>query len=493
MSLPETVRRLLGRMDVRAALSMTAILLLAITVQCFALSAFVAVQSLEEGDRWVQHALGLVRIAEARGTPLEQAVSDLRGSFTGSAPSVRIDRPGAPNVEAFGAWPAADRAVDAIARNDHRRLRDFHLLRGDRYLVGKAPLADGGELQLALPLAHQADESREVVAGLFLIGVVSGLISLAVGIRTTSRAFGPIRDATRILREIDARHLGHRIATHGSGDPVDRHAQTLNRVLSGIDASFARVRAFGSDVAHELRTPINRIRAMAEVALLSDDPHEFVRTLDAIRESGEEITRIINSLLLLAEIDDADFELQRSPVDLDARILRTADMYAPSFEECGIELRVETRAGVVHADGTLIDRVLVNLLDNALHCVRRGDVVEIGASRTPGGAVVHVDDSGPGIPREARDRIFDRFARLDPARSGRGSGLGLALARGIARLHGGDLEACESPLGGARFVWKLPDPGQDPQRQARQPRPPPRTSSKAVGAQAATAGGTRAP
>jgi signal transduction histidine kinase len=493
MSPPETSRRLFARMDVRAALSMTGILLLAIAVQCLGLSAFIAVEGLEEGDRWVQHSLRLIQSAEARGGSPEQVIEDLRSSLEEVAPAVRLWRGDGSRIATFGEWPGADRRVASLEGDDQRQLRDFPLLWGDRQLVGEAPLADGDRVALALPLTYLANETTEVVEGLLLIGLLSGLISLIVATRTTSRAFGPVRDATQILREIDARHLGRRIETRGSGDPVDRHSETLNRVLSGIDASFARVRAFGSDVAHELRTPINRIRTMAEVALLSDDPREFLRTLEAIRGSSEEVSRIIDSLLLLSEIDDEGFELQREPVDLDARILRTADIYAPSFEERGIDLQVHTRAGTIHADGTLIDRVLVNLLDNALRYVRRGDVVEIGGFRSDGGVVIHVDDSGPGIPHEERDRIFDRFARLDPARSVGGSGLGLALARGIARLHGGDLEAGDSPRGGARFVWRLPDPPPQGQREARRASPAPSTTNSTVGAQAATVGGSRWP
>jgi signal transduction histidine kinase len=492
MSLADTFRRLRARIDVRAVFSTSGVMLVAIMLQCLGLSVYIAVESLEEGDRWVGHGLEMVAASQAHSGS-EAAIEDLRESFMGLPPAVRLyDRDG--NLRrTFGEWPAADRIVRSTQGEEPRSLRDFTLLWGGHQLVGEEALADGGRVEFALPLTEFASETTDVVEALMLIGVLSALVSLFVGIRMTSRALDPIRDATRILREVDARHLGSRIATRGSGDPVDRHAETLNSVLADIDASFARVRSFGSDVAHELRTPINRIRTLAEVALRSGDPDDQLHTLETVRQSSEDVSRIIESLLLLYEINDEAFVLQREEIDLDARILRSVDVYAPSFEERGIELKVDTRAGTVRADRTLTDRILVNLLSNGLRHVRRGDVVQIGAFRWDGGVVVCVDDSGPGIPPEERERIFDRFARLDPARSGGGSGLGLALARGIARLHGGDLQVGESPLGGARFVWNLPDASVERQRPERRSSPAPRSSRSPLGPQPAKTGGTRAP
>jgi len=472
---------------------MAGVMLLSILVLCLGLSVYIAVESLEEGDRWVGHGLELVASAEARSATPEEAIEDLRHSFVGTPPSVRLYDRNGELLRTFGPWPAPGRLVPSTLGDDPRSLRDWPLLWGGHSLVGERLLADGGRVEFALPVSELASETGEVVRALLLVGVLSALVSLFIGIRITSHALGPIREATGILREVDARHLGSRLATRGSGDPVDRHAETLNKVLADIDASFARVRSFGSDVAHELRTPINRIRTLSEVALRSGDPEELLHTLETVRESTEDVSRIIESLLLLYEINDEAFTLEREAIDLDARILRSVDVYGPSFEERGIELHVDSTAGTVYADRTLIDRILVNLLSNGLRHVRRGDVVEITGFRREGGVVVSVDDSGPGIPAEERDRIFDRFARLDPARSGGGSGLGLALARGIARLHGGDLQVGRSQLGGARFVWTLPDAGVERQRAERRSSPAPRTTSSPLGAQPARTGGSRSP
>jgi signal transduction histidine kinase len=494
MRLRETVRRLVRRADVRAAGSISSLLILAIALQCFVLYAFVATDSLDEADRWLQHSLDVVEGSVAQGVPTAEAIEDARDSLPELVPAVRWWDASSRLVADLGAWPPAERTVPSSPRGARRPLRDFRLMDSDRHVVGSVELATGERVELALPLLHFASETGEVGGGLLLIGILSGLTALVVGARATSRSFAPVRQATALLHGVNAQRLGSRLGTRGSGDPVDRHAETLNQVLAGIDASFARVRAFGSDVAHELRTPVNRIRNLSEVALMADDQREQARALETIRESTEEISRIIDSLLLLAEIDGQGFELDRQTLDLDERILRTADVYAPLFEERGIRLAASSQAGTVHGDGTLVDRVLVNLLDNALRYADAKGTVEISALRSDGGVVVRVDDSGPGIAPEDRDRVFDRFSRLDQARKGEGSGLGLALARAIARVHGGDLVVGDSPLGGARFVWEIPHArASGPQRGARQATPRHSSASRLVGAQAAATGGSRAP
>ncbi|HEX5065807.1 MAG TPA: HAMP domain-containing sensor histidine kinase, partial [Myxococcota bacterium] len=214
-------------------------------------------------------------------------------------------------------------------------------------------------------------------------------------------------------------------------------------------------RAFSSDAAHELRTPLNRIANVAEVALDSGDGDEQESALETIRATTEELSQMVQSLLLLAELGDRRMALPWPTLDVDEWIARSVEMYAPSFEEQGVTLAAKSDAGRIEGDRTLLDRILVNLFDNALGCVPRGGRVEVLAQRSPGGVVVQVDDSGPGIPEAERERIFERFERGSTA--GRAShGLGLAIARAVARLHGGELVAESSPLGGARFVLRLP-------------------------------------
>ena len=127
---------------------------------------------------------------------------------------------------------------------------------------------------------------------------------LLIGLGTTLRAFTPLRRATTQLRDVDTGSLGVRLPSRGTGDPIDLHAETLNRVLERIDAGFAQLRAFSSDVAHELRTPLNRISNVSEVALLEGGEPELRAALEAVHGTTEELARMVQALLLLAEIDE---------------------------------------------------------------------------------------------------------------------------------------------------------------------------------------------
>jgi signal transduction histidine kinase len=456
MRLADRWRASVGRADVRAALAIGGLLLLAIGVQGLVLYAYVAMESMEEADRWMQHALEVTRELAPRGELDAGALETLRGFLADTPAMVRVRDSTGEVVVSLGEWPPEKRQVPISDRDDDSDLGAFRLLRSENFLVGSADLDSGRTVDLAFSLRHFASETAEVGRGLALIVLLSGVAALVIAVGATSRAFAPLRGATRLLRSIDARTLGSRLPTRGTADPIDRHAETLNQVLADIDESFSRSRSFSSDVAHELRTPLNRIRTVSEVALLGGDDAELRPALEGIQHTAEELSSVIQSLLLLAEIDDRRVFPRPSALDLDRWLARTTEVYAPLFEERGTKLALRSEGGTIEGDRTLLDRVILNLLDNALEHAKGGDRVEIRCERTDAGVTISVDDSGPGIPVSERERIFDRFSRLDRARGGAGSGLGLALARAIARLHGGDVLVQDSPLGGARFVWWLP-------------------------------------
>jgi signal transduction histidine kinase len=317
-------------------------------------------------------------------------------------------------------------------------------------------LPAGRRLELAMPLGEFAGEAKEIGDGLLLVSLGSGMLALLVAIAATTRAFRPLRQATKLLRNVDAQHLGQRLPLLGTGDPVDLHGQTLNKILEDVDSAFSRLRAFSGDVAHELRTPLNRIGNVADVALEGDDPAELRSALETIRRSSHDLTVIIQSLLLIAEIDDGRHQIQRQTIDADSFLDRSIGAFAPLFEEKDIQLSIDTDPGSICGDRGLLDRVFVNLLDNALHHTPPGTRVEVQCRQSEGGVMICVEDSGTGIPPDERERVFDRFVRLGASATGHGVGLGLALSRAIARLHGGELSVEASALGGARFVWRVP-------------------------------------
>lgn len=456
----EDFRRLLRRADHRAVLVIAALLLAAIAAQAILVYAFVAVESLEEADRRMADALAVSRQqppgdSYAIGSNWET----LRSLFDPRA-SIRVLGRDGRVLDARGEWPLAERRVPTD--DGERRFRDFLHLRPDHYLTGALSLAGGERVELALPLSPFYEEVREVGLALALLAGISGVTALLVAALAMRWAFAPLRCATRLVEGIDARKIGQRLPTSGTGDPVDRHAKALNRVLADADVTFDRLRAFSADVAHELRTPLNRLQNVAEVALLSGDDSELKPALERVHAAGEELSRTVQSLMLLAELDDHRVEPKPVDVDLDAWLARAVDLYAPLFDEQHSELRQCGRAGTIEVDRVLLDRVLTNLLDNALvHAAGRG-AVELRAARGEAGVTIEVDDSGPGIPDAMRERIFDRFTRVDRARSGSGTGLGLAVARACARASGGDLCVGDSQLGGACFVWRLLAPADRP-------------------------------
>jgi two-component system heavy metal sensor histidine kinase CusS len=231
----------------------------------------------------------------------------------------------------------------------------------------------------------------------------------------------------------------------------------LNRVLERLEASFARMAAFSADAAHELRTPINRVLNQVDVALLSSDPQALGRSLDGVRATALEMARLVEDMLLLARGEEGRLPVRPERLALGELIDNLAELYQPSCEELRGVLSVLERddPGALATDPQLLQRAVSNLLDNALRHTPDGGRIELAVARAGDRARIAVSDSGPGVPDPERARIFERFVQVDPSRRGGGAGLGLPIARMIARLLGGDLRLEHSALGGASFELEL--------------------------------------
>ena len=449
--------RFLRRTDTRAALGIGSALVLVLALQASWLYAFAAEEALEQADHFLMQTHELALSLGAEGISEEPLLDAAYASLPGGKRAVRLSDENGKLRAVRGEWPAPERTVPG-RREDApgRGLGSFWILDGDSFLVDSIPLGGGLRLELAMPLKRFAGEAAEIGSLLALVVLLSSIAAFGVARFATRRAFAPLREGTALLEGVDAHHLAARLPTRATGDPVDRHAETLNRVLGGIEASFSRLRSFSSDVAHELRTPLNRIRNVADVALAHGGTQDLATALERIQGSIDELGRMVDTLLLIAEVDDRRVPLKREPVDVDAWLHRTAEVWAPAFEEHGATLALHTAAGTIEADRAVLDRVLSNLLDNALRHGAAGGRVQLEARADEQGLVIALDDAGPGIPESERERVFERFVRLDRSRRGSAGGLGLALARSMARLLGGDLRIGRSRLGGARFEWRLP-------------------------------------
>jgi signal transduction histidine kinase len=453
----ERLRRFLGRTDTRAVGAIAGALMLLLTLQASWLYLYAAEEALEQADHFLTQARELVVSLGSEGVAGDALLDAAHAALPGGKRAVRLyDANGALRA-ARGRWPDSGRTLLARQEDDPGRgLASFLELDDDAFLVDSVPLAGGARLQLAMPLKRFAGEAAEIGSLLALVVLLSSVGALGVARLATRLAFAPLREGTDLLEGIDARHLAARLPTRATSDPVDRHAETLNRVLGGIEESFSRLRGFSSDVAHELRTPLNRIRNVADVALAHGGATELTTALERIQGSIDELGRMVDTLLLIAEVDDRRMPMKRELVDVDAWLKHAVEVWAPAFEEHGATLALHAAAGPIEADRAVLDRVLSNLLDNALHHGAAGGRVEIEARGDATGISISVDDAGPGIPEQDRQRVFERFVRLDRSRRGSAGGLGLALARAMARWLGGDLALATSRLGGARFEWRMP-------------------------------------
>jgi signal transduction histidine kinase len=451
------IRKLLRRTDTRAAAAVAGALVLVLALQASSLYLFAAMEALEQADHSLEQTRDVVLSLAPDEIDDQALLEAVNAALPGGKRATRLFAANGELVAALGDWPPAERTVRA-RRDDQpdRGLDSFLLLDADSFLVDSVELGAGRRLEVAMPLKRLTGEAAEIGRLLALIVLVSSVAALGVAIFATRRALEPLREGTALLEGVDARHLAARLPTRATGDPLDRHAETLNQVLAGIEESFARLRSFGSDVAHELRTPLNRIRTAADVALAHGGEADLAAALERIQLSVDELGRMVDALLLIAEVDDRRMPLKRETVDVDAWLRRTAEAWAPAFEERGATLVLHTAAGAIEADRAVLDRVLSNLLDNAARHGASGGRVRLEARGDEAGVWIHVDDAGPGIPESDRDRVFERFVRLDRSRRGTAGGLGLALARSLARLLGGDLVVRDSVLGGARFAWRLP-------------------------------------
>ncbi|MGH3388383.1 MAG: sensor histidine kinase [Actinomadura sp.] len=280
-----------------------------------------------------------------------------------------------------------------------------------------------------------------------LIAALTGCAAFATW-KMVGRTLGPIEAVRAQLAEISVSDLSRRVPEPYGDDEIARMAQTANETLDRLEKSVERQRQFSADAAHELRTPIAGLRVTLEDAAMHPDDTDMSATVrSALRDTGR-LEAIVSDLLLLARVGTAGMMME--PVDLAELVAAAVSVRSER------EIRTELASGVVvNAASSRLHRLLENLLDNAENYAN--SVIDVEVGREDGKAVLMVTDDGPGIPAADRERVFERFTRLDTARSrgAGGTGLGLAIARDIASAHGGTLRVEESSRG-ARFVLRLP-------------------------------------
>lgn len=330
-------------------------------------------------------------------------------------------------------------------------------LDGEQYLFVREEVdASGGEVAVVVGQSTEdVDESTAATTRLLAVGVP--ILIVVVGVATwfvVGRAFAPVDRIRREVDEISGTDLHRRVSAPPRRDEIGLLARTMNRMLERLDDAQRRQREFVSDASHELRSPTASIRQHAEVALAYPDRVSTESLADNVLAESIRLQRIEDALLLLARIDERSQAVEAIPVDLDDLALVEAKRLRESTS-----LRIDVSAVAacrVRGDENLLSRVVRNLLDNAAR--HASGSVRVGLRTDADTVVLEVEDDGAGIPEPERERVFDRFVRLDEARArdDGGSGLGLAIVRELVALHGGSVRVREGALGGALFEVRLP-------------------------------------
>ncbi|MBV9522256.1 MAG: HAMP domain-containing histidine kinase [Alphaproteobacteria bacterium] len=287
-------------------------------------------------------------------------------------------------------------------------------------------------------------------------GVLTLGLGLAGGAFMSRNMLRRVEAVSNTTAEIIHGDLGKRVPLSGSGDEFDQLAANLNAMLDQIERLMAGMRQVTDNIAHDLRTPLSRLRARLEVTLL--ERPDAARAAEVMRETINEADRLLgtfNALLSIAEAESGARRTAMEEVDLAEIAGSVAELYEPLAEEKGLAFSVAASAGVrVRGDRHLLAQATANLLDNAIKYTSAGSV-RLAVTQDEGGAAIAVADTGPGIPEDRREAVFDRFVRLEGSRSTPGNGLGLSLVRAVALLHGGTV-VLDGNGPGLRAVFRMP-------------------------------------
>jgi signal transduction histidine kinase len=345
-------------------------------------------------------------------------------------------------------WVEYDTGQDAgeeqSGENEHARVLIKQLDGGFRLGIGE-DLEQVGEME---------DTFLGILASalgiVLLLGIGGGLLLSAAFLRRVDMI-------TRTADAIIDGDLSRRIERTGSGDDFDHLSATLNVMLDRIAGLMENLRQVSNDIAHDLRTPLSRLRQDLEEAQKRDlTAADFKRVIEGAVAEADVLLETFSALLRIAQIEAGTRRSAFRPVDLSDVVRTVAEAYAPAVEESGRTLRAEIADGVqVNGDRGLLSQLFVNLVENALHHTPPGTTITLRLSRQPAGAVAEVTDTGPGIPEDERAKVLRRFYRLERSRTTPGSGLGLSTVAAIVELHHAAIGLLDNAPG-LRVVIRFP-------------------------------------
>jgi two-component system, OmpR family, heavy metal sensor histidine kinase CusS len=315
-------------------------------------------------------------------------------------------------------------------------------------------------IQMAIDMGSDEAILEKFRAKLFTVLIFSLLGCALAGYWIAHRGIRPVRKMAETTARISPSNLHERLERPGLPSELSDLAATFNGMLDRLEDSFVRLSRFSSDIAHELRTPLQNLRGEAEVVLSKErEPGEYRETLGSSLEEYQRLSNLIDRLLFLARAENPQTQIQREELDFKKELGLLHDFYGLSAGESGITLRVEA-PGALRADldRSLFQQAVGNLVENALKHTPPGGTVLLKTSLGDGNVRVEVSDTGKGIAPDQISRVFDRFYRVDPSRSpsSGGAGLGLSIVKSIMDLHGGTVEIRSEPSKGTTVALLFP-------------------------------------
>ncbi len=352
-----------------------------------------------------------------------------------------------------------------------RRAVDDLLVKGRTYSYATQPIPDrpfkarviyrrfGAAIMLQMGYSLEAENRLlQSFQRIFMITMVALLgLAVMVGWFMARRALAGVASVTRTARQISEEDLETRVPVFHQHNEIDQLAVTFNQMLDRIQHLVKGIRQMNDNIAHDLRSPITRIRGLAEVTLGGADLAEYQGMAASTIEECDWLLHMINTMLTISRTEAGLDPKSFRRLDLSALAHDACALFQPLAEDKGIQMQAEAQGGCpVLGDAAMLQRLLANLIDNAIKYTPTGGRVRVGVTCDGESARLEVEDNGTGIATEDHARVFERFFRGDRSRSQEGAGLGLSLALAIARAHGGDISLTSRPEQGSLFTVRLP-------------------------------------
>ncbi|MCM3881223.1 MAG: heavy metal sensor histidine kinase [Vicinamibacterales bacterium] len=352
--------------------------------------------------------------------------------------------------------------AEVLAFRDQPKLHDIRTDYG-RMRLSNSLVSAAGDLyllQVAVSL-NPVDRALNAFLDMLLWVVpISLVVAMLAGRWMVGLGLVPLVRLAAATHAIDVSNLQQRLPVRGAGDELDEVATAFNDTLARLERAVREMRQFSTALAHELRTPLAALRGEIELALLKRHPaDEESRHLASQLEEIDRLKQMIAQLLTLARAEAGDIAVARTPVDLGALTASLVDQLEPVAQAKSIDLRLELGGtATVQGDGEWLERLVLNLVDNAIKFTPEGGRVSVAVRRDGEHAIVEVSDTGIGIAPDAQPHIFEPFFRGDPSRSAgaEGAGLGLSLVKWIVDRHNGRIQVQSSPGKGSTFTILLP-------------------------------------